>query len=81
MRRNKDADELRADRIEPHILDITKEADIAAIAQRVAHDPDRRRLRALVNNAGIAPSTRPSRCCPWLNGTGSSTSICSDTSP
>lgn len=54
VRRDSDADALRAERIEPHILDITMEADIAAITERVASDPDRRRLRALVNNAGIA---------------------------
>jgi len=54
VRRDSDADALRAERIEPHILDITTEADIAAIAERVAHDPEHRPLRALVNNAGIA---------------------------
>jgi NAD(P)-dependent dehydrogenase (short-subunit alcohol dehydrogenase family) len=40
--------------IEPLILDITVESDITAIADRVAHDPRNRPLRALVNNAGIA---------------------------
>ena len=54
VRRDSDADALRADHIEPHILDITVEADIAAIAERVAQDPEHRPLRALVNNAGIA---------------------------
>ncbi len=54
VRRDTDAEALRAERIEPHILDITVEADVAAIAQRVAHDPEHRPLRALVNNAGIA---------------------------
>lgn len=54
VRRDSDADALRSERIEPHILDITKQADIASIAERVAHDPEHRRLRALVNNAGIA---------------------------
>src|SRR6185437_7439019 len=34
--------------------DITAEADVAAIAERVARDPQSRPLRALVNNAGIA---------------------------
>jgi NAD(P)-dependent dehydrogenase (short-subunit alcohol dehydrogenase family) len=49
-----DADALRAERIEPHLLDITTEADVAAIARRVTDDPEHRQLRALVNNAGIA---------------------------
>ncbi|MDP7721581.1 SDR family oxidoreductase [Mycobacterium sp. TY814] len=52
VRREADADALRADGIEPQILDITVESDIAAIADRVTRDP--RPLRALVNNAGIA---------------------------
>ena len=54
VRRDVDADALRADGIEPHILDITDESDVAAIAGRVADDPLRRPLRALINNAGIA---------------------------
>jgi NAD(P)-dependent dehydrogenase (short-subunit alcohol dehydrogenase family) len=54
VRREIDADALRSDGIEPHILDITVESDVAAIAGRVAADPFGRPLRALVNNAGIA---------------------------
>ena len=54
VRRDSDAEALRAERIEPRILDITVEADVAAIAERVANDPEHRSLRALVNNAGIA---------------------------
>ncbi len=54
VRREVDADALRADGIEPRILDITVESDVAAVADRVATDPLRRPLRALVNNAGIA---------------------------
>jgi NAD(P)-dependent dehydrogenase (short-subunit alcohol dehydrogenase family) len=54
VRRDIDADALRADGIEPQILDITDESDVAAIAARVADDPLRRPLRALINNAGIA---------------------------
>jgi NAD(P)-dependent dehydrogenase (short-subunit alcohol dehydrogenase family) len=54
VRRDIDADALRAERIEPHLLDITTEADVAAIARRVTDDPEHRQLRALVNNAGIA---------------------------
>jgi NAD(P)-dependent dehydrogenase (short-subunit alcohol dehydrogenase family) len=53
VRREVDAEALRSvDGIEPCILDITSDADVAAIADRV--DRDRRPLRALVNNAGIA---------------------------
>lgn len=54
VRREADADALRVDGIEPCILDITVESDVVAIADRVASDPLRRPLRALVNNAGIA---------------------------
>jgi NAD(P)-dependent dehydrogenase (short-subunit alcohol dehydrogenase family) len=54
VRRDVDAEALRAEGIEPHILDITVESDVVAIADRVAHDPLRRPLRALINNAGIA---------------------------
>jgi short-subunit dehydrogenase len=53
VRRDVDAEALRTDRIEPHILDITVESDVAAIADRVARDPLRRPVRALINNAGI----------------------------
>ena len=54
VRRDSDADAVRTERIEPHILDITVAGDVAAIAERVAQDPQRRPLHALVNNAGIA---------------------------
>jgi NAD(P)-dependent dehydrogenase (short-subunit alcohol dehydrogenase family) len=57
VRQEADADALRGlgiQGIEPRILDITVESDITTIADRVAHDPQRRPLRALVNNAGIA---------------------------
>jgi NAD(P)-dependent dehydrogenase (short-subunit alcohol dehydrogenase family) len=54
VRRDIDADALRAERIEPHILDITVDSDVAVIADRVARDPLCRPLRALVNNAGIS---------------------------
>lgn len=54
VRREVDAQALRGERIEPLILDITAAADVAAVADRVAHDPDGRGLRAVVNNAGIA---------------------------
>ena len=57
VRRDANADTLRAEGIEglePHILDITVDSDVTAIADRVARDPLRRPLRALINNAGIA---------------------------
>ena len=54
VRRDVDADALGAEGIEPHILDITVDSDVAAIADRVARDPLGRPLRALVNNAGIS---------------------------
>ena len=54
VRRDSDADALRSERIEPQILDITEQADIATISERVARDPEHRSLRALINNAGIA---------------------------
>ncbi|CDO87714.1 dehydrogenase [Mycobacterium triplex] len=57
VRREADADALVAggpEGLEPVILDITMESDVAAVADRVARDPLRRPLRALINNAGIA---------------------------
>jgi NAD(P)-dependent dehydrogenase (short-subunit alcohol dehydrogenase family) len=54
VRRDVDADALRTEQIEPHILDITVDSDVAAIAERVARDPLGRPLRALVSNAGIS---------------------------
>jgi NAD(P)-dependent dehydrogenase (short-subunit alcohol dehydrogenase family) len=53
VRRDVDAEALRADGIEPLILDITVESDVVAIADRIAADPLRRPVRALINNAGI----------------------------
>ncbi|GCE37870.1 Lead, cadmium, zinc and mercury transporting ATPase [Rhodococcus wratislaviensis] len=40
--------------IEPVILDITVPEHIDALAKRIADDPKKRKLRAVVNNAGIA---------------------------
>jgi NAD(P)-dependent dehydrogenase (short-subunit alcohol dehydrogenase family) len=57
VRHEADAEALRGlgiEGIEPCILDITVESDVAAIADRVASDPLHRPLRALVNNAGVA---------------------------
>lgn len=53
VRREIDADALRGDGIEPLILDITVESDVAAVADRVTRDPRGLPLRALINNAGI----------------------------
>jgi NAD(P)-dependent dehydrogenase (short-subunit alcohol dehydrogenase family) len=54
VRRDVDGDALRADGIEPVILDITDAAAVTAIAARVTNDPLHRPLRALINNAGVA---------------------------
>jgi NAD(P)-dependent dehydrogenase (short-subunit alcohol dehydrogenase family) len=51
VRRDRDADAIRTEHVEPVILDITEPTQVAALAARVAADP--RRLHALVNNAGI----------------------------
>src|SRR6202453_2168747 len=48
VRRDIDADALRGDGIEPHILDVTVESDVAAIAERVENDPQGLPLRALI---------------------------------
>lgn len=53
VRRGTDADALRATNLEPIMLDITNEAEIAGLAKHITDDPERRPLRALVNNAGI----------------------------
>jgi NAD(P)-dependent dehydrogenase (short-subunit alcohol dehydrogenase family) len=53
VRRDADGDAIRSANVEPSRLDITNEADIATLVKRIADDPDRRPLRALVNNAGI----------------------------
>jgi NAD(P)-dependent dehydrogenase (short-subunit alcohol dehydrogenase family) len=53
VRRGTDADALRATNLEPIMLDITNEAEIAALVKHIIDDPERRPLRALVNNAGI----------------------------
>lgn len=53
VRREEDAASIRADRIEPVILDVTIEDHVAALASRIADDVGRRPLRAVINNAGI----------------------------
>jgi NAD(P)-dependent dehydrogenase (short-subunit alcohol dehydrogenase family) len=52
VRRETDGDAIRADGIEPVLLDITRPEHVQALADRVG--ADRRPLRALVNNAGIS---------------------------
>jgi NAD(P)-dependent dehydrogenase (short-subunit alcohol dehydrogenase family) len=53
VRRDIDADAIRAMNIEPVMLDITNETQIAALVKRVNDDPEHRPLRALINNAAI----------------------------
>ena len=53
VRRDRDADAIRAPGIEPLIIDITNADHIRALATRVQGDPQGRAVRALVNNAGI----------------------------
>ncbi len=54
VRRERDADAIRADGIESVILDLTRPEHLRALVDRIASDPDHRPLRALINNAGIA---------------------------
>lgn len=54
VRRSVDADAIREEHVEPVILDITVPAQIDALVDRIATDPLGRKLRAAVNNAGIA---------------------------
>jgi NAD(P)-dependent dehydrogenase (short-subunit alcohol dehydrogenase family) len=49
VRRERDADAIRATGIEPVIIDITEPEQVAALAERVGGEP----LHALINNAGI----------------------------
>lgn len=54
VRKQPDADRLAGENIEPVIVDITDEQQVAALADRVADDAEGRTLGALVNNAGVA---------------------------
>ena len=54
VRRDRDAEAIRGPGIEPLIIDITNPDHIRALAARVNSDPQRRAVRALVNNAAIA---------------------------
>lgn len=53
VRRQQDADAIRAERIEPVMLDITKDEHVDALATRIDDDAQGRALRAVINNAGI----------------------------
>ena len=53
VRRDRDAESIRATGIEPLILDITYPDHIQALITRVRGDAQRRPVRALVNNAAI----------------------------
>lgn len=53
VRRDRDADAIRAPGIEPLILDITDADHVQALAARVTGDPQGMAVRALVNNAAV----------------------------
>ncbi|MQY23971.1 hypothetical protein NRB20_71040 [Nocardia sp. RB20] len=53
VRRDRDADALRAERIEPVILDVTEPDHIARLATRFDENSQAGPLRAVVNNAAI----------------------------
>ncbi len=54
VRKQPDGERIAAPGIEPVILDVTDEDDIAALVTRVSDDPEGRVLGVLVNNAGVA---------------------------
>ncbi|MGA1835935.1 SDR family oxidoreductase [Herbiconiux sp. 11R-BC] len=54
VRRPADAQKIAGPGIEPVILDVTDDAQIASIVERVTHDSEKRTLQVLVNNAGVA---------------------------
>jgi NAD(P)-dependent dehydrogenase (short-subunit alcohol dehydrogenase family) len=53
VRRDIDAEAIRATNLEPVMLDITNDTEIAALVKHITDDPEGRPLRALVNNAAI----------------------------
>ena len=63
VRRQQDADRLAGENVEPVILDVTDEGQVAALADRAGNDPQGRRLGALVNNAGV-PLNAPAEVIP-----------------
>jgi NAD(P)-dependent dehydrogenase (short-subunit alcohol dehydrogenase family) len=54
VRRDADGARIGGGGIEPVILDITRSEHIASLVDRIASDPERRTLRAVVNNAGVS---------------------------
>ena len=54
VRKKADAQKIAAPRIEPVILDVTNDDHISSLVNRVAQDPRKSPLRALINNAGVA---------------------------
>ena len=63
VRKQRDADRLASENIESVIVDVTDEKQVAALADRVANDPEGRRLGVLVNNAGV-PLNAPAEVIP-----------------
>ena len=63
VRKQQDAERLASENVEPVILDITDEGQVAALADRVVSDPRGRRLGVLVNNAGV-PLNAPAETIP-----------------
>lgn len=53
VRRDRDAEAIRGPGIEPLFIDITNPEHVRTLAARVDQDPRGRRLRAVVNNAGM----------------------------
>lgn len=53
VRREIDARAMSGTNLEPVMLDITSESDIAALVKRIGEDHEKRPLRALINNAAI----------------------------
>ncbi|OAN37290.1 SDR family NAD(P)-dependent oxidoreductase [Mycolicibacterium iranicum] len=53
VRRQRDAEAIRAFGVEPFLLDITNPDHIRTLTNRVREDPQGRPLRALVNNAAV----------------------------
>jgi hypothetical protein len=53
VRRNEDAIEIKGDNIEPVLLDVTRQDQIAALVEVIKSTARSRPLRALVNNAAI----------------------------
>jgi NAD(P)-dependent dehydrogenase (short-subunit alcohol dehydrogenase family) len=79
VRQGTDADALRATNLEPIMLDITNEAEIAALVKHIIDDPERAHC-APWSTMQASRSMRPSKCWLSLSGAGYSTSTSSATS-